>query len=200
MVWQEHPYKIPLSFNPVITTTVNADDINLIDHKGVGKTTFICRQAIHYAVEQQKNVIIYFRYEGDITIFLHYSLLPALKNQKTIRYRKTSHTDVIVTNPFFGSNSSQDYEINILCRVHENWPAHSVMGPLNNGHIDSIQNIFQMDGFTALLHDSLFVDMVMVEELKILKQHDNKLPCYINHQWKYELLKKDFLQRLKNIV
>ena len=117
---------------------------------------------------------------GDLERFSVNYFLPTIAKNK-IRFRKASKNVFVVTVPHF---DEINIEKQIILLVGEKW---------TEQHITFIPSEFE-----ALLHDSVEIDNVMVEELMILKQSDEKLLYYINHQWKYELLKKDFLQRLKN--
>ena len=159
-----------------------------LSHRGVGKTTFLCRLMMYYATEVCTNVVMTFKTNKNIERFLNNHLLPAIIVNPRLRYRKKSNNEIIVCESYNIDVSVRKDDISICLIISELETHDQMMVHLQN---------YSMNGYQIMQHDSILVDMRMVKELKILKESNERLPLYIDHKWYWELLHRDYLKRLK---
>ena len=160
-------------------------ELNKEYHRGIGKTTFICRMVMHQVIENVGNVVVLCKTMEDKKKFKDEHIIPAIQAEPGLRYRVRGDGEITVCGP---------YDVDISVRR----PDTSIILSTNSrgSYLENMQ-WYRNHSYKVIEHDSRAVDLRMVNELKILKKPDKKLPLYVDHKWTYELLHQDYLERLK---
>jgi len=157
------------------------------ESRGIGKSKFLCRLMMYHVVEQWKNVVMIFKDHRNIKHFLDTHLRLALYNEKYIKHKIFNDKSIKISrlHEITDIIRVDDIEINLM--VFDNIYTRDIELYKNNGHI-------------ILKHDSVNIDLEMIEELKILNKSDSELLLHVGHEWKWELLHRDYLERLKSFA